>query len=166
MSKVRNHSKEYPESSWTFRVSSRCFIQVLRSKRRAESWMLSTSHDSFPFLLDLCVRDILSSSDYDGPSISNGSPSPHINGSSTTQSIRSTRSDLSSQGNSTQVGVGIQPRADFLLAVGLKQTVLAFGPPHEGQHSKPLPPFAFCFLLISWRTMTVAGCRTRSPRWA
>ncbi|XP_038132563.1 LOW QUALITY PROTEIN: Na(+)/H(+) exchange regulatory cofactor NHE-RF2 [Cyprinodon tularosa] len=41
--------------------------------------------------------------DYDGPSISNGSPSPHINGSSTTQSIRSTRSDLSSQGNSTQL---------------------------------------------------------------
>ncbi|XP_023250977.1 Na(+)/H(+) exchange regulatory cofactor NHE-RF2-like [Seriola lalandi dorsalis] len=41
--------------------------------------------------------------DYDGPSISNGSPSPQINGSSTTQSIRSTRSDLSSQGNSTQL---------------------------------------------------------------
>ncbi|XP_034046853.1 Na(+)/H(+) exchange regulatory cofactor NHE-RF2 isoform X3 [Thalassophryne amazonica] len=40
--------------------------------------------------------------DYDGPSISNGSPSPQINGSSTTQSIRSTHSDLSSQGNSTQ----------------------------------------------------------------
>ncbi|XP_034046851.1 Na(+)/H(+) exchange regulatory cofactor NHE-RF2 isoform X2 [Thalassophryne amazonica] len=41
--------------------------------------------------------------DYDGPSISNGSPSPQINGSSTTQSIRSTHSDLSSQGNSTQL---------------------------------------------------------------
>ncbi|XP_071768425.2 Na(+)/H(+) exchange regulatory cofactor NHE-RF2 [Centroberyx gerrardi] len=41
--------------------------------------------------------------DYDGPSISNGSPSPQINGSSTTQSIRSTLSDLSSQGNSTQL---------------------------------------------------------------
>ncbi|KAM3863625.1 Na(+)/H(+) exchange regulatory cofactor NHE-RF2 [Diretmus argenteus] len=41
--------------------------------------------------------------DYDGPSISNGSPSPQINGSSTTQSIRSTYSDLSSQGNSTQL---------------------------------------------------------------
>lgn len=41
--------------------------------------------------------------DYDGPSISNGSPSPQINGSSTSQSIRSTRSDLSSQGNSTQL---------------------------------------------------------------
>ncbi|XP_029914037.1 Na(+)/H(+) exchange regulatory cofactor NHE-RF2 [Myripristis murdjan] len=41
--------------------------------------------------------------DYDGPFISNGSPSPQINGSSTTQSIRSTHSDLSSQGNSTQL---------------------------------------------------------------
>ncbi|XP_027897807.1 Na(+)/H(+) exchange regulatory cofactor NHE-RF2 [Xiphophorus couchianus] len=41
--------------------------------------------------------------DYDGPSISNGSPSPQVNGSSTTQSFRSTRSDLSSQGNSTQL---------------------------------------------------------------
>lgn len=46
--------------------------------------------------------------DYDGPSISNGSPSPQINGSSTTQSIRSTHSDLSSQGNSTQVDVSIR----------------------------------------------------------
>uniref|UniRef100_A0A096M485 NHERF family PDZ scaffold protein 2 n=1 Tax=Poecilia formosa TaxID=48698 RepID=A0A096M485_POEFO len=35
--------------------------------------------------------------DYDGPSISNGSPSPQVNGSSTTQSFRSTRSDLSTQ---------------------------------------------------------------------
>ncbi|KAK9534955.1 hypothetical protein VZT92_007368 [Zoarces viviparus] len=41
--------------------------------------------------------------DYDGPSISNGSPNPQINGSSTTQSFRSTHSDLSSQGNSTQL---------------------------------------------------------------
>ncbi|KAG8007043.1 Na(+)/H(+) exchange regulatory cofactor NHE-RF2 [Nibea albiflora] len=40
---------------------------------------------------------------YDGPSISNGSTNPQINGSSTTQSIRSTHSDLSSQGNSTQL---------------------------------------------------------------
>ncbi|XP_059203136.1 Na(+)/H(+) exchange regulatory cofactor NHE-RF2 [Centropristis striata] len=41
--------------------------------------------------------------DYDGPSISNGSTSRQINGSSTTQSIRSTHSDLSSHGNSTQL---------------------------------------------------------------
>ncbi|XP_029945884.1 Na(+)/H(+) exchange regulatory cofactor NHE-RF2 [Salarias fasciatus] len=41
--------------------------------------------------------------DYDGPSMSNGSSGPQINGSSTTQSIRSTHSDLSSQGNSTQL---------------------------------------------------------------
>ncbi|XP_067088989.1 Na(+)/H(+) exchange regulatory cofactor NHE-RF2 [Osmerus mordax] len=42
--------------------------------------------------------------DYSGPSITNGSsPSPQINGSSSTQSIKSTHSDLSSQGNSTQL---------------------------------------------------------------
>ncbi|KAK0156398.1 Na(+)/H(+) exchange regulatory cofactor NHE-RF2 [Merluccius polli] len=41
--------------------------------------------------------------DYDGPSISNGSRSPHLNGSSTTQSIRSTQSNLSSQVDSTQL---------------------------------------------------------------
>ncbi|CAL8272124.1 unnamed protein product [Lota lota] len=41
--------------------------------------------------------------DYDGPSISNGSRSPHLNGSSTTQSIRSTQSNRSSQADSTQL---------------------------------------------------------------
>lgn len=41
--------------------------------------------------------------DYDGPPICNGLPSPHINGGSSSQSIRSTNSDLSSQGNSTQL---------------------------------------------------------------
>ncbi|KAK7940259.1 hypothetical protein WMY93_003585 [Mugilogobius chulae] len=41
--------------------------------------------------------------DYDGPPIYNGQLSPQINGGSSTQSIRSTQSDLSSQGNSTQL---------------------------------------------------------------
>lgn len=41
--------------------------------------------------------------DYDGPPVCNGQPSPQINGGSSTQSIRSTQSDLSSQGNSTQL---------------------------------------------------------------
>lgn len=58
----------------------------------------------------ICMHCLIVFTDYDGPSISNGSPSPQINGSSTTQSIRSTRSDLSSQGNSTQVGVGTDAR--------------------------------------------------------
>uniref|UniRef100_A0A3B4BER1 Na(+)/H(+) exchange regulatory cofactor NHE-RF n=1 Tax=Periophthalmus magnuspinnatus TaxID=409849 RepID=A0A3B4BER1_9GOBI len=41
--------------------------------------------------------------DYDGPPVCNGQPSPQINGGSSTQSIRSTQSDLSSHGNSTQL---------------------------------------------------------------
>ncbi|XP_040046372.2 Na(+)/H(+) exchange regulatory cofactor NHE-RF2 isoform X1 [Gasterosteus aculeatus] len=41
--------------------------------------------------------------DYDGPSMSNGSLNPRINGSSTTRSIRSIHSDLSSRGDSTQL---------------------------------------------------------------
>ncbi|XP_038842098.1 Na(+)/H(+) exchange regulatory cofactor NHE-RF2 isoform X1 [Salvelinus namaycush] len=42
--------------------------------------------------------------DYDGPSISNGSPSPQINGSFTSRSIQSHHSDLSSPDNSLQLG--------------------------------------------------------------
>ncbi|CAL8265095.1 unnamed protein product [Gadus morhua 'NCC'] len=41
--------------------------------------------------------------DYDGPSISNGSRSPHLNGKFTTHSIRSTQSNQSSQADSTQM---------------------------------------------------------------
>ncbi|XP_072299574.1 Na(+)/H(+) exchange regulatory cofactor NHE-RF2 [Eucyclogobius newberryi] len=41
--------------------------------------------------------------DYDGPPIFTDQLSPQINGGSSTQSIRSTQSDLSSQGNSTQL---------------------------------------------------------------
>lgn len=51
--------------------------------------------------------------DYDGPSISNGSRNLQINGSSTTQSIRSTNSDLSSQGNSTQLADDDDSRQRF-----------------------------------------------------
>ncbi|XP_042170737.1 Na(+)/H(+) exchange regulatory cofactor NHE-RF2 [Oncorhynchus tshawytscha] len=42
--------------------------------------------------------------DFDGPSISNGSPSPQINGSFTSSSIQSHHSDLSSPDNSLQLG--------------------------------------------------------------
>ncbi|XP_008288454.1 Na(+)/H(+) exchange regulatory cofactor NHE-RF2 [Stegastes partitus] len=62
--------------------------------------------------------------DYDGPSISNGSPSPHINGSSTTQSIRSTHSDLSSQGNSTQLADD-EGRLDPFAEMGLTLSATA-----------------------------------------
>lgn len=62
--------------------------------------------------------------DYDGPSISNGSPSPQINGSSTTQSIRSTHSDLSSQGNSTQLADD-EGRMDPFAEMGLSLSATA-----------------------------------------
>ncbi|KAM8845292.1 Na(+)/H(+) exchange regulatory cofactor NHE-RF2 isoform 1-T2 [Spinachia spinachia] len=60
--------------------------------------------------------------DYDGPSISNGSLNPRINGSSTTRSIRSTRSDLSSRGDSTQLadddgGRAMDPFAEMGLSL-------------------------------------------------
>lgn len=70
-----------------------------------ETWLLVVDSDTDEhFKRRGVVPTISHLRDYDGPSISNGCPNPQINGSSTTQSIRSTRSDLSSQGNSTQLG--------------------------------------------------------------
>ncbi|XP_072224503.1 Na(+)/H(+) exchange regulatory cofactor NHE-RF2 [Leuresthes tenuis] len=69
-----------------------------------ETWLLVVDPDTDEhFKRRGVVPTISHVRDYDGPSISNGSPSPQINGSSTTQSIRSTRSNISSQGNSTQL---------------------------------------------------------------
>ncbi|XP_047214539.1 Na(+)/H(+) exchange regulatory cofactor NHE-RF2-like isoform X2 [Girardinichthys multiradiatus] len=69
-----------------------------------ETWLLVVDPETDEhFKRTGVVPTISHVNDYDGPSISNGSPSPQINGSSTTQSIRSTHSDLSSQGNSTQL---------------------------------------------------------------
>lgn len=69
-----------------------------------ETWLLVVDPETDEhFKRKGVVPTISHVKDYDGPSISNGSPSPQINGSSTTQSFRSTRSDLSSQGNSTQL---------------------------------------------------------------
>ncbi|CAK6964881.1 Na(+)/H(+) exchange regulatory cofactor NHE-RF2 [Scomber scombrus] len=69
-----------------------------------ETWLLVVDPDTDEhFKRKGVVPSVSHIKDYDGPSISNGSPSPHINGSSTTRSIRSTHSDLSSQGNSTQL---------------------------------------------------------------
>ncbi|XP_041830768.1 Na(+)/H(+) exchange regulatory cofactor NHE-RF2 [Melanotaenia boesemani] len=73
-------------------------------KGGAETWLLVVDPDTDEHFKRMGVVPTFSHvKDYDGPSISNGSPSPQINGSSTTQSIRSTRSDISSQGNSTQL---------------------------------------------------------------
>uniref|UniRef100_A0A3Q3E6W3 NHERF family PDZ scaffold protein 2 n=1 Tax=Labrus bergylta TaxID=56723 RepID=A0A3Q3E6W3_9LABR len=66
-----------------------------------ETWLLVVDPDTDDHFKR---RGVVPSVNYDGPSISNGSPNPQMNGSSTTQSMRSTRSDLSSQGNSTQEG--------------------------------------------------------------
>ncbi|XP_018527585.1 Na(+)/H(+) exchange regulatory cofactor NHE-RF2 [Lates calcarifer] len=69
-----------------------------------ETWLLVVDPDTDEhFKRRGIIPTVSHLKEYDGPSISNGSPSPQINGSSTTQSIRSTRSDLSSQGNSTQL---------------------------------------------------------------
>ncbi|XP_073351354.1 Na(+)/H(+) exchange regulatory cofactor NHE-RF2 [Pagrus major] len=69
-----------------------------------ETWLLVVDPDTDEhFKRRGVVPTVNHVRDYDGPSISNGSANPQINGSSTTQSIRSTRSDLSSQGNSTQL---------------------------------------------------------------
>ncbi|XP_070779356.1 Na(+)/H(+) exchange regulatory cofactor NHE-RF2 [Enoplosus armatus] len=69
-----------------------------------ETWLLVVDPDTDEhFKRRGVVPTVSHLKDYDGPSISNGSHNPQINGSSTTQSIRSTHSDLSSQGNSTQL---------------------------------------------------------------
>lgn len=69
-----------------------------------ETWLLVVDPDTDEhFKRRGVVPSVNHLRDYDGPSMSNGSPNPQLNGSSTTQSIRSTHSDLSSQGNSTQL---------------------------------------------------------------
>ncbi|XP_034750154.1 Na(+)/H(+) exchange regulatory cofactor NHE-RF2 [Etheostoma cragini] len=69
-----------------------------------ETWLLVVDPDTDEHFKTMGVVPTVSHlRDYDGPSISNGSHNPQINGSSTTQSIRSTHSDLSSRGNSTQL---------------------------------------------------------------
>ncbi|XP_024128774.1 Na(+)/H(+) exchange regulatory cofactor NHE-RF2 [Oryzias melastigma] len=69
-----------------------------------QTWLLVVDPDTDEHFKRMGVIPTLSHvKDYDGPSIPNGPSNAQINGSSTTQSIRSTRSDLSSQGNSTQL---------------------------------------------------------------
>uniref|UniRef100_UPI0037E7EE0C Na(+)/H(+) exchange regulatory cofactor NHE-RF2 n=1 Tax=Semicossyphus pulcher TaxID=241346 RepID=UPI0037E7EE0C len=88
-----------------------------------ETWLLVVDPDTDEhFKRRGVVPAVNHIKDYDGPSISNGSHNPQINGSSTTQSIRSTRSDLSSQGNSTQLaddegGRLLDPFAEMGLAL-------------------------------------------------
>ncbi|XP_047428137.1 Na(+)/H(+) exchange regulatory cofactor NHE-RF2 [Mugil cephalus] len=91
-----------------------------------ETWLLVVDPDTDEHFKRRGVTPTVSHvKDYDGPSISNGSPSPHINGSSTTQSIRSTRSDLSSQGNSTQLADDDGGRLDPFAEMGLSLSATA-----------------------------------------
>lgn len=69
-----------------------------------ETWLLVVDPETDEHYKRRGIMPTLSHvKDYDGPPICNGLPSPHINGGSSSQSIRSTNSDLSSQGNSTQL---------------------------------------------------------------
>ncbi|KAJ0057935.1 hypothetical protein NL108_007151, partial [Boleophthalmus pectinirostris] len=68
-----------------------------------ETWLLVVDPETDEHFKRRGITPALSHvKDYDGPPVCNGQPSPQINGGSSTQSIRSTQSDLSSHGNSTQ----------------------------------------------------------------
>ncbi|XP_069005373.1 Na(+)/H(+) exchange regulatory cofactor NHE-RF2 [Embiotoca jacksoni] len=96
-------------------------------KGGVETWLLVVDPDTDEhFKRRGVIPTVGHLKDYDGPSISNGSPSPQINGSSTTQSIRSTHSDLSSQGNSTQLADDEGGRlADPFTEIGLSLSATA-----------------------------------------
>lgn len=69
-----------------------------------ETWLLVVDPETDEYFKRRGIVPAVSHvKDYDGPPVCNGLPSPQINGGSSTQSIRSTHSDLSSQGNSTQL---------------------------------------------------------------
>ncbi|KAM3598846.1 uncharacterized protein V6R79_023323 [Siganus canaliculatus] len=89
-----------------------------------ETWLLVVDPDTDEHFKRMGVIPTISHvKDYDGPSISNGSTSAQLNGSSTTQSLRSTRSDLSSQGNSTQLADNESSRLlDPFAEMGLSAT--------------------------------------------
>ncbi|XP_028979518.2 Na(+)/H(+) exchange regulatory cofactor NHE-RF2 isoform X1 [Esox lucius] len=70
-----------------------------------ETRLLVVDPDTDEHFKKMAVTPLVSHvKDYAGPSISNGSPSPQVNGSSTTRSIQSQNSDLSSLDNSMQLG--------------------------------------------------------------
>ncbi|XP_068605558.1 Na(+)/H(+) exchange regulatory cofactor NHE-RF2 [Brachionichthys hirsutus] len=89
-----------------------------------ETWLLVVDPEADEYFKGRGVTPTVSHiRDYDGPSISNGSSNTQINGSSSTQSIRSTRSDLSSRGNSTQLADDEGGRlSDPFAEIGLSAT--------------------------------------------
>ncbi|CAL1588472.1 unnamed protein product [Knipowitschia caucasica] len=69
-----------------------------------ETWLLVVDSETDEHFKTRGITPTVSHvKDYDGPPVCNGQLSPQINGGSSTQSIRSTQSDLSSQGTSTQL---------------------------------------------------------------
>lgn len=90
-----------------------------------ETWLLVVDPETDDYFKRKgIVPNVSHLRDYDGPSMSNGSRNTQINGSSTTQSIRSTHSDLSSQGNSTQLADDeiSRQRSDPFAKMGLSAT--------------------------------------------
>ncbi|XP_068192131.1 Na(+)/H(+) exchange regulatory cofactor NHE-RF2 [Antennarius striatus] len=89
-----------------------------------ETWLLVVDPETDEYFKRKGIIPTVSHvKDYDGPSISNGSTNARINGSSSTQSIRSTHSDLSSQGNSTQLADDEGRRlSDPFAEIGLSAT--------------------------------------------
>ncbi|XP_077475462.1 Na(+)/H(+) exchange regulatory cofactor NHE-RF2 isoform X2 [Stigmatopora argus] len=89
-----------------------------------ETWLLVVDPDADEyFKMKGIIPTTRHVKDYDGPSISNGSHSPLLNGSSTSHSIRSMTSDHSNHGNSTQAAGDERGRfSDPFAAIGLSAT--------------------------------------------
>ncbi|KAM9785022.1 Na(+)/H(+) exchange regulatory cofactor NHE-RF2 isoform X2 [Syngnathus typhle] len=88
-----------------------------------ETWLLVVDPDADEyFKMKGMVPAVSHVKDYDGPSVSNGSHSPLVNGGSTSHSIRSTTSDRSHYGKGPQAGDERGRFADPFAEIGLSAT--------------------------------------------
>ncbi|XP_049600424.1 Na(+)/H(+) exchange regulatory cofactor NHE-RF2 isoform X2 [Syngnathus scovelli] len=89
-----------------------------------ETWLLVVDPDADDyFKMKGIVPTVSHVKDYDGPSVSNGSRSPLVNGSSTSHSIRSTASDQSNYGKGPQPAGDERGRfSDPFAEIGLSAT--------------------------------------------
>ncbi|XP_019744224.1 Na(+)/H(+) exchange regulatory cofactor NHE-RF2-like [Hippocampus comes] len=89
-----------------------------------ETWLLVVDPDTDEyFKMKGVIPTVSHVKDYDGPSISNGSHSPLMNGSSTSHSIRSTTFNHRSHGNGTQLATNERSRfSDPFAEIGLSAT--------------------------------------------
>ncbi|XP_054616776.1 Na(+)/H(+) exchange regulatory cofactor NHE-RF2 [Dunckerocampus dactyliophorus] len=89
-----------------------------------ETWLLVVDPDTDEyFKMKGIIPTVSHVKDYDGPNISNGSPGPLMNGSSSSHSFRSMNSDLSSHGNGTQTAGDERGRfSDPFAEIGLSAT--------------------------------------------